>query len=125
MVEGDTINIGEIGDLGAVNCDAFRERVNSALPRECRDIVVDLSETDYVDSCGLGALISLRKMVLSRHGRVRLVNPTPRVQMMFDMTRMHQLFEIEMRPVVSLAGVRGSAPRHTLDEISCGAGMSE
>jgi anti-anti-sigma factor len=98
MVDGDTISIGEIAELGAENCQAFRERVYSALPMDCRNIVVDLSKTDFVDSCGLGALISLRKMASSRQGTVRLVNPTPRVQLLFDVTRMNRLFEIVSQP---------------------------
>jgi len=97
VVTGDTISIGEIEELGAENCQAFRERVYSALPRDCRNIVVDLSRTDYLDSCGLGALISLRKTASSRQGTVRLLNPTPRVQLLFDVTRMHRLFDIVSR----------------------------
>jgi anti-sigma B factor antagonist len=97
IVDGDTISIAEIQELGAGNCQAFRDRVYSALPRECRNIEVDLSRTDYVDSCGLGALISLRKMASSRQGKVQLLNPTPRVQLLFDVTRMHRLFEIVNR----------------------------
>jgi anti-sigma B factor antagonist len=97
VVNGDTISIGEIEELGAENCQAFRDRVYSALPRECRNIVVDLSRTDYLDSCGLGALISLRKTASSRQGTVRLLNPTPRVQLLFDVTRMHRLFDIVSR----------------------------
>jgi len=97
VVNGDTISIGEIVELGAENCQAFRDRVYSALPRDCRNIVVDLSRTDYLDSCGLGALISLRKTASSRQGTVRLLNPTPRVQLLFDVTRMHRLFEIVSR----------------------------
>jgi anti-sigma B factor antagonist len=94
VVDGDTISIGEINELGAENCRAFRDRVCSAWPNECRNIEVDLSKTDYLDSCGLGALISLRKMASSRQGKVRLLNPTPRVQLLFDVTRMHRMFEI-------------------------------
>jgi anti-sigma B factor antagonist len=108
MVDGDTICIEEIRELGAENCQAFRDRIYSALPSECRNIVVDLSMTDYVDSCGLGALISLRKMASSRQGIVRLVNPTPRVQLLFDVTRMHRLFEIEFRQPPALAGGSGN-----------------
>ena len=108
MVDGDTICIEEIRELGAENCQAFRDRIYSALPSECRNIVVDLSMTDYVDSCGLGALISLRKMASSRQGTVRLLNPTPRVQLLFDVTRMRRLFEIEFRQPPALAGGSGN-----------------
>jgi anti-sigma B factor antagonist len=97
VVHGDTISIEEIEELGADNCQSFRDRVYSVLPQDCRNIVVDLSKTDYLDSCGLGALISLRKTASSRQGTVRLLNPTPRVQLLFDVTRMHRLFEIVSR----------------------------
>ncbi len=98
MVDGDTISVGEIKELGAENCQAFRDQIHSALLPGCRNIIVDLSKTDYLDSCGLGALISLRKATSSRQGTMRLLNPTPRVQMLFDITRMHRLFDITGPP---------------------------
>jgi anti-sigma B factor antagonist len=93
-VRGDTLAIREISELGAENSQAFREQVNSTLSKDCRNIEVDLSQTDFLDSCGLGALISLRKTATRRNGTVRLLNPTPRVQLLFDVTRMHRIFEI-------------------------------
>jgi anti-sigma B factor antagonist len=98
MVNGDTVSIGEIRELGAENCQAFRDQVQSALPDQCRNIDVDLSETRFLDSCGLGALISLRKTASRRNGTVRLLNPSPRVRLLFDVTRMHHVFEIVVLP---------------------------
>ena len=66
----------------------------AALPDELRNIEIDLSQTNFLDSCGLGALISLRKTANSRNGKVRLLNPPPRVQLLFRVTRMHKIFEI-------------------------------
>jgi anti-sigma B factor antagonist len=57
----------------------------------------DLSQTMFLDSCGLGALISLHKTTCSRNGLVRLINPTPPVQQILELTRMHRIFELVKR----------------------------
>jgi anti-sigma B factor antagonist len=82
------------GELNASNATPFREQVRSALRAEHSQIDLDFSGTRFVDSSGLGALISLHKTMCSRQGRVRVVNPTPQVQQILELTRMHRLFEI-------------------------------
>ena len=53
-----------------------------------------MSRTRFLDSSGLGALISIHKTLCSRQGVVRIVNPTPQVQQILELTRMHRIFEI-------------------------------
>jgi len=96
-IRGETLSVVGVRELGADNSQAFREEVRAALPDRLRNIEIDLSQTSFLDSCGLGALISLRKTATSRNGKVRLLNPPPRVQLIFDLTRMHMIFEIVRR----------------------------
>src|SRR6266540_3391834 len=93
-VRGETLSVGGIKELGADNFQDFRSQVHAALSETSRHIEIDLSQTGFLDSCGLGALISLRKIALSRNGTIRLLNPNPRVQRLFDVTRMHKIFQI-------------------------------
>jgi anti-sigma B factor antagonist len=93
-IKGETLSVEGLRQLGAENWETFREQVRAAMPAELRNIEIDLSETRFVDSCGLGALIALRKTTHGRNGTVRLINPTPRVQMLFSVTRMNKVFEI-------------------------------
>jgi anti-sigma B factor antagonist len=93
-----TLSVAGIRELDAENSESFREQVCSAIPERVRHIEVDLSHTRYVDSCGLGALISLRNAARSRDGTVRLLNPSPRVRLLFNVTRMQRLFEIVQSP---------------------------
>jgi anti-sigma B factor antagonist len=93
-IRGDVLSIGEIEQLGAGDCQAFREQVNRAWSEDLKQIEVDLSRTTYLDSCGLGALIALYKTASLRNGKVRVINPSPRVQRLLDVTRMHRVFEI-------------------------------
>ncbi len=96
-ITGETLSVVGVRELGADNFQAFREQVRAALPDQLRNIEIDLSQTSFVDSCGLGALISLRKTATSRNGKVRLLNPPPRVLLLFNVTRMHKVFEIISR----------------------------
>jgi anti-sigma B factor antagonist len=92
--QGETLNVSEIKELGAANSQAFRDEVKGAMNELQKNIEIDLSETMFVDSCGLGALISLHKATCNRNGTVRLMNPTPPVQQILELTRMHRIFEI-------------------------------
>jgi anti-sigma B factor antagonist len=92
--QGETLNVSGIKELGAANSQVFRDEVKGAMNDLQKNIDIDLSETMFVDSCGLGALISLHKTTCNRNGIVRLLNPTPPVQQILELTRMHRIFEI-------------------------------
>ena len=92
--QGEVLRISELAELGAANANAFRDEARAALSDVQKYIEVDLSKTDFIDSCGLGALIALHKTACARKGAVRLVNPRPSVLQVLELTRMHQLFQI-------------------------------
>ena len=92
--KGEVLRISELAELGAANANAFRDEARAALGEDQKYVEIDLSNTDFIDSCGLGALIALHKTACARKGTVRLVNPRPSVQQVLELTRMHQLFQI-------------------------------
>ena len=94
QIEGDTLNVGCVKELSAANANAFRDQVRGSLADKLKNIDIDLSQTMFLDSCGLGALISLHKTACTRSGAVRLLNPTPPVQQILELTRLHRVFEI-------------------------------
>lgn len=94
----NTLHISELEELIAANSDSFHEQTRAALPPGIQAIEVDLSQMSALDSHGLGALLDLQKSAggPNRNGPVtlRLLNPTPPVQQIFDLTRMNQVFDI-------------------------------
>ena len=92
--QADTIHVSEIKELGAGNSHDFRDRVRGALKEAHKNIEIDLSQTNFVDSSGLGALIALHKTACGRNGKIRLLRPQPSVQQLLELTRMHRIFEI-------------------------------
>jgi anti-sigma B factor antagonist len=97
QIQGETLHISDFAELGAANSDEFRDKARAAMTAAQKNIDIDLSHTMFMDSCGLGTLISLHKTTCSRNGAVRLLNPTPNVKQVLDLTRMHRLFEIVNR----------------------------
>ena len=96
--QNGTLNINGLRELSAANARSFRNEVCAVLAPELKSIDIDMSQASIVDSCGLGALVSLYKAAneQNRNGgvTVRLLNPQPPVQQVFELTRMHHLFEI-------------------------------
>ena len=88
------MSVGGVKELSAANANAFRDQVRGSLADRLKNIEIDLSQTMFLDSCGLGALISLHKTACTRSGAVRLLNPTPPVQQILELTRLHRVFEI-------------------------------
>jgi anti-sigma B factor antagonist len=93
-IRDDTVRISEVKELGTANANMFRDQARAALTDGHRNIEVDLSQTTFVDSRGLGALIALHKAASGRKGKVQLLNPPPPVQQILELTRMHRIFEI-------------------------------
>ena len=94
---GDTLRVLSVLQLGEANATAFRDWVRQAFGNGHRNIEVDLSQTTFVDSCGLGALIGLHKSALGRHGKLTLVNPQPGIQQILQLTRLDSIFDIVKR----------------------------
>ncbi|HZQ47216.1 MAG TPA: STAS domain-containing protein [Verrucomicrobiae bacterium] len=94
QIQGDTLRITEVKELDVANSKDFRNEARAALSAAQKNIEIDLSQTMLLDSCGLGTLISLHKMTSNRNGAVRLLNPTPGIRQILELTRMHRIFEI-------------------------------
>lgn len=93
----ETVAVSGLDGLDASNSVQFRDQVRASMQSAQRFIEIDLSSTTFLDSNGLGALIALHKTTCSRNGMVRLVNPTPPIQQILELTRMHRIFEVVKR----------------------------
>jgi anti-sigma B factor antagonist len=94
QIDGETLRISDVKELGAANANSFRDRARAALSEGQRHIEVDLSQTSLLDSCGLGALVALHKTACGRQGGLRVLNPTPSVQQILELTQLHRVLEV-------------------------------
>jgi anti-sigma B factor antagonist len=92
--EGRTVLTLQEERLDAHNSGDLRDRILKLLENGHQNLVVDLSEVRFIDSSGLGALLSGYKNATLRSGTFVLSGLQPRVQSMFELTRLHRVFEI-------------------------------
>jgi len=72
----------------------LRDLMNGLLSEGRRQFVLNLTGVDYIDSSGLGQLVSIWSSVRNRNGHMTLLNPSKRVLRLFEITRLTTVFEI-------------------------------
>jgi anti-anti-sigma factor len=81
------------GRLTVVTAPQLRTAVAERIAAGDRLVVVDLSGTEFVDSSGLGALISCLKSARQAGGDLRIVAPTEQVSMVLKMTNLDRILQ--------------------------------
>lgn len=71
----------------------FRRRMNGTLERK-QLIVLDLSKLTFVDSAGLGALMSCQRQINAAGGEMKLCALSTPVRALFELMQMHRIFNI-------------------------------
>ncbi|MBN1192614.1 MAG: STAS domain-containing protein [Coriobacteriia bacterium] len=79
------------GDLDYSECATFRMTIDRILKHLPATTVVDLAQLDYLDSSGLGLLLSLSKEYGAQGGHLVLVT-NESVDSILDLTRLSSLF---------------------------------
>jgi anti-sigma B factor antagonist len=72
----------------------FKEFLLRDISAGWRKIIVDLSDCQFIDSTFLGALVVSLKRVAELGGDLRLLGVHDDVHSMFQLTRMHRVFEL-------------------------------
>ena len=72
----------------------LRERIGALLKEGRRCFVLNLAAVTYIDSDGLGELISIWTSIRRAGGRLILLRPVERVQELFRITKLNTVFEI-------------------------------
>lgn len=101
---GDVQVIGVVGQLVVGNRQEFKQQVLDEIERGARRFVVDFSETGYVDSSGLGALVSINKRLRESGGELRLAALNDDLRTLFELTRLDTLFRLYGNRAEALAG---------------------
>ncbi len=82
------------GRLDASTMQAFKDEFSGLMGDPPARLVVDLKDVSFIDSSGLGSLISVLRSVRRTGGDLKLVDLPERIQAVFELTRLHKVFEI-------------------------------
>lgn len=88
-----TILTPAVRRLDASVAVAFKAAIAQEIGEDSTDLIVDFSKIDFIDSSGLGTLVSLMKMMNGK-GEMTLCALNPGIRNMFTLTRMDRIFRI-------------------------------
>src|SRR5207247_543262 len=86
--------VGVDGQLIVGNRQDLKQKVLDALEAGARKFVIDFTKTGYIDSSGLGVLVSLSKKIREQGGDLRLAGLNEDLQTLFELTKLDTLFSI-------------------------------
>ena len=81
--------------VGIANVRELVKAVRNELTAGRRRIVLDLSQSDAIDSTALGALVQLFKAATAQTSELRLLAPRSGVRRVLAITRLDQVFSID------------------------------
>ncbi|MFS8636519.1 MAG: STAS domain-containing protein [Gemmatimonadota bacterium] len=92
--ENDVTIIDVEGQLIVGNRQELKEKVLQELENGGRKFLIDFARTGYIDSSGLGVLVSLSKKIREQGGELRLANLNEDLRTLFELTKLDTLFQI-------------------------------
>jgi anti-sigma B factor antagonist len=110
------IDTRTIGDVKVLDCVgkitlgegtmAIRNTVREVLKNGGKKIVLNLAEVNYIDSSGIGELVSTFTTVTNQGGQLKLLNLTKKIQELLAITKLLTVFQVfnnEQEAVASFA----------------------
>jgi anti-sigma B factor antagonist len=82
------------GELDLFTTPELRTRINDTIDEGTRELIVDLSETAFVDSTGLGVLLAALKRIRSCDGELVIIDTRSNVLNTFKVAGVDQILTI-------------------------------
>ena len=80
------------GRLTSFEVDALRESISRLLKQARKNIVLNLSGLQYLDSSGIGELARIYVSVVKAGGQMKVIGLSPKVQEILKITQLYQIF---------------------------------
>ena len=111
-----TINTRQIGDVCLLDVSGkitlgegsvvIRDAVKKLAGDGTKNIVLNLGDVTYIDSSGIGELVSAFTSVSNNGGNLKLLNLTKRVKDLLQITKLYTVFEVFDDEAAAVASFR-------------------
>lgn len=106
----------QVGDVTVVDAagritlgegsSAFRDLVKDLISKGSKKVMLNLGEISYIDSSGIGELVSSFTTVQNAGGQMKLLNLTKRVKDLLQITKLYTVFEVFEDEAAALASFK-------------------
>lgn len=94
-IKGNTLILRISGDLiGEDNGMQLISAVNEAVSHQVKICIIDISGLRYINSSGIGVLITILTKFRNKGGEVYLMNPSENVTKLLIITKLNSIFQI-------------------------------
>ena len=81
--------------IGGEETDELKTKAKDLLEQGNKKLVIDLGGVTYVNSSGIGALVSIHSMYQKGQGKVKLCNMSKGIENVFVITKLTSVFDVE------------------------------
>ena len=90
----DKVNISVKGDIEMMTIKNFKQKLFEIGETIKKDIEIDLSDVDYIDSSGVGVLISLLKLQKQKGNTLTINKVSPKVLNILKLSSLSDVFKL-------------------------------
>jgi anti-anti-sigma factor len=81
------------GILDGIRGNELRRQMSGVLANGSDIVLLDMKEVNFIDSSGLGALVSAAQMMRNANGKLFVCSISDQVRMLFELTKMDRIFK--------------------------------
>jgi anti-sigma B factor antagonist len=92
-------------------CTQLREIIRGDLSKGRKNILINLADVTYIDSSGIGELVSAFTAVSNQGGQLKLLKLTKKVHDLLQITKLYTVFDVhddEAKAIASFGKVAGA-----------------
>jgi len=82
------------GDIDAYHSPKLKEQMEEVVKGDLKMIILDFSEVPYIDSAGLGTLVSILRDTRNYQKELKIAGLRKNIKRIFEMTRLDNIFKI-------------------------------
>jgi len=97
-LEQGTALISLQGRLDAAATPSVKQQITAAISQGNVRLALHITQVSFMDSTGLGALVSAFKAARKANGDLSIIAPSPQVQKLLKLTAMDRVFRIFQSP---------------------------
>ena len=90
-------------------CTQLRELIREQLAKGNKNVLLNLGDVSYIDSSGIGELVSSYTAVSSQGGSLKLLNLTKKVQDLLQITKLYTIFDVHDDEAKAISSFSASA----------------
>jgi len=93
--DNNYLEIKPIGEVDIYTSPEFKNKIIEIIETKEVNILINAENLEYIDSTGLGVLMSILKKIKENELNIKIINLKPNIYKLFDITGLNKVFNIQ------------------------------